>query len=96
MLGLAGACCALLDFAGLGMAKLVVACFHYSNMSSLFPFLAKTGFFIGVMLAFFSHVFLTSIFLRFFFDFGGVLEAKMVPTCTFCVIFGGVFSHLNF
>ena len=34
-----------------------VACFYYSQMSSLFPFLAKTGFFIGLLLAFFCSFF---------------------------------------
>ena len=38
---------------------------------------------VGTFFAFFSNVFLTSIFLRFFFDFGGVLEAKMASKIDF-------------
>ena len=34
---------------------------------------------VAAFLLFFSRLFLTSIFNRFFFDFGGVLEAKMGP-----------------
>ena len=61
--------------------------------------LAKTGFFLGLVgtfFAFFSNVFLTSMFLRCFFDFGGVLEAKMAPKIDFWSHFLDAFSGPSF
>ena len=69
LLGFASLCWALLAFAGLCWAllrncpfagklwALAVARFNNFQTFSLFPFLAQTGFFIGVMLALFSHFF---------------------------------------
>ena len=57
-------------------------------MSSRFPFLAKTGFFV-----FFSLLFLTWFLKGFFLDFGGVLEAKIGAKTSFGSVFCDVFSE---
>ena len=59
---------------------LSLACksFHSSNTFSRFPFLAKTGLswdFFSIFFRFFLNIVFSSVFLRFFFDFGGFLEA---------------------
>ena len=67
-------------------------------MSSLFPFLAKTGYrgHVGIFFAFFSSLFLTSFLIGFLIDFGEVLEAKMAPKIDFWSDFLDVFSAPSF
>ena len=51
---------------------------------------------VGTFFAFFSHLVLTSIFHRFFFDFGEVLEAKMAPQINFWRAFWDAFLAPSF
>ena len=89
----------LLALASPCILLLSLACksFHSSNTFSRFPFLAKTGFSSGVLLAlfwlFFSSLFFNIVFTSFFFDFGGFGRPKWLPKSIFGEVFGMLFGH---
>ena len=78
--------------AGAGAGASAVCRIHPSRRSVDF----SSGVLLALFWLCFSCFFLLSFLRRFFYDFGGVLEANMVPQIEFLKAFRDFFSHPHF